>query len=65
METVRGRSGKPVQKHKQLGRKARLAARLPAYGEQADMENRYKCFSGFDIMVAREIHVTPKENIRS
>jgi hypothetical protein len=41
----------------QLGKKARLAARLPAYGGQATIKETMKYAFGFDIGLAREIHV--------
>jgi hypothetical protein len=37
--------------------KTRLAARLPAYGGQATIKKSIKYAFGFDIGLAREIHV--------
>jgi hypothetical protein len=47
----------PQFRFNQLGRKVRLTARLPAYGEQADMNNGWKYKIGNIIRLACEIYV--------
>jgi hypothetical protein len=45
-----------------LGKKARLAARLPAYGGQAQIKNRQKYVSGYNLWLAREIRIMNLED---